>query len=212
MKQTKYRIDPRTKNHSWWVRLWGRCQIQLTSESASSRQDVLTKRDKSDYHVRKTVSWHGGADSLWLVEKSKERVWRGPFITWWEFLLLMKKEYWNQGTIGPWSRTKQQPGLGVSVPSLWPLAFTLLVSLLPLGLKLILSLSCSQTLEDFQPGLQRCSEFPCLFNPVSLCTQPLLSNHLRHTLAFPFSLASAFVVSIGQPRNHVKMVPRGQFH
>lgn len=102
--------------------------------------------------------------------------------------------------------------LGVSVPNLWPLAFILLVSLLPLGLKLILSLSCSQTLEDFQPGLQRYSEFPCLFNPVSLCTQPLLSNHLRHALAFPFSLASAFVVSIGQPRNHVKMVPRGQFH
>lgn len=48
--------------------------IQLTSESASSRHGVLTKRGKSDYHVWKTVSCYGGADSLWRAERSKERV------------------------------------------------------------------------------------------------------------------------------------------
>lgn len=77
----KYRIDPRTKNHSWWVRLWGRCQIQLTLESASSRHGVLTKRGKSDYHVWKTVSCYGGATASGGRKGPRE----GPrgLITWW---------------------------------------------------------------------------------------------------------------------------------
>lgn len=57
-------------------------------------------------HVWKTVSWCGGANSLWCAGRTKERagVWRGPFTAQWEFLLWAvacclspEAEWWHEG-------------------------------------------------------------------------------------------------------------------
>lgn len=69
-KQTKHKTNTRAKNHSYGglgleegFRYIGKT-FKASADPQARRPERERERRKSDYHVWKTVSWCGAADSL----------------------------------------------------------------------------------------------------------------------------------------------------